>query len=111
MNTVTITDDTLVVEPQGLDKVWALTRELRIPLGHVRGATVDPGAARDYKGLRNPGLGVPGVKWAGTFTLDRTLASWLGGYLGLAATTAGAHVSFTENSQGKAHIAHAGPLP
>jgi hypothetical protein len=48
---------------------------------------------------------------AGTFTLDRTLASWLGGYLGLAATTAGAHVSFTENSQGKAHIAHAGPLP
>lgn len=48
---------------------------------------------------------------AGTFTLDRTLASWLGGYLGLAANASGTHVSFTENSQGKAHIAHAGPLP
>ena len=76
MNTVTIIDNTLVVEPRGLDKFWALTRELRIPLGHVRGATVDPGAAHDYKGLRNPGLGVPGVKWAGTFTLDGERHFW-----------------------------------
>ena len=76
MNTVTIIDNTLVVEPRGLDKFWALTRELRIPLGHVRGATVDPGAVHDYKGLRNPGLGVPGVKWAGTFTLDGERHFW-----------------------------------
>ena len=76
MNTVTIIDNTLVVEPRGLDKFWALTRELRIPLGRVRGATVDPGAAHDYKGLRNPGLGVPGVKWAGTFTLDGERHFW-----------------------------------
>ena len=42
----------------------------------MRGATVDPGAPHDYKGLRTPGLGVPGVKWAGTFTLDGERHFW-----------------------------------
>lgn len=44
---------------------------------------------------------------AGTFTIDRTLASWLGGYLGLASTAGGSFVSFTENTLGKAHIGFA----
>lgn len=43
---------------------------------------------------------------AGTFTLDRTLASWLGGYLGLALTGTSRYLSFTENTQGKAHIGY-----
>ena len=76
MNTVTVTDGWLVVIPRGMDKLWSLTRELRIPLAHVQGATVDPGATHDYKGLRNPGLGVPGAKWAGTFTLDGERHFW-----------------------------------
>ncbi|MEO7330949.1 MAG: hypothetical protein ABI193_20410 [Minicystis sp.] len=42
---------------------------------------------------------------AGKFTLDRTLASWLGDYLGLASTSAGTFTTYTENSAGKAHIA------
>jgi hypothetical protein len=41
---------------------------------------------------------------AGTFTLDRSLASWLGDYLGIAATAKGLFSSYTENTQGKAHI-------
>ena len=41
---------------------------------------------------------------AGTFTLDRTLASWLGDYLGLAAAGGQSFVSFTENTKNKAHI-------
>lgn len=41
---------------------------------------------------------------AGTFTIDRTIASWLGAYLGVAAATGATFVSFTENSEGKAHI-------
>ena len=76
MNLVTISDGYLVVEPKGLDKFWALTRQLRIPLAHVRGATADPGAVHDYKGLRNPGLGIPGVKWTGTFTRDGERHFW-----------------------------------
>jgi hypothetical protein len=41
---------------------------------------------------------------AGTFTLDRSLANWLGDYLGVARTTAGVFSSYTENTAGKAHI-------
>ena len=42
---------------------------------------------------------------AGTFTLDRTLASWLGDYLGAAASGASTLALYTENSAGKAHVA------
>ena len=40
MNTVTIIDNTLVVEPRGLDKFWALTRELRIESAWLNPLTV-----------------------------------------------------------------------
>ena len=69
MNTVTLKPDHLVVEPTGLDKVWSFTRALQIPLAHVRGATADPGANDEPKGVRAPGLSVPG-KTAGTFYRD-----------------------------------------
>lgn len=75
MNTITLTDTCLVVEPKGLDKLWSFTRRLSIPLGHVRGATFDPGANEEPKGLRAPGLAVPG-KWAGTFTKDGDKTFW-----------------------------------
>ncbi|MEU7854512.1 hypothetical protein [Nonomuraea sp. NPDC049141] len=35
--------DTLVVEIEGLDKLWALKSRLTIPLANIRGATADPG--------------------------------------------------------------------
>jgi hypothetical protein len=41
---------------------------------------------------------------AGTFTLDRSLANWLGDYLGVAAVGKGVFSSYTENTAGKAHI-------
>lgn len=44
---------------------------------------------------------------AGTFTLDRTLASWLGDYLGAGSAGAASFFSFTENTQNKAHIGFA----
>ena len=75
MNTVSISADELVVEPQGLDKVWSLTDRLTIPLAHVRGATFDPGANAEPKGIRAPGLSVPG-KWAGTFIHDGEKSFW-----------------------------------
>jgi hypothetical protein len=48
---------------------------------------------------------------AGTFTLDRFLASWLGDYLGVTATVKGLFTSYTENTQNKAHIGFAHPTP
>ena len=75
MNTITISDSVLEVEPRGLDKLWSFTRKLVIPLAHVRGATFDPGANNEPKGLRAPGLAIPG-KWAGTFHRDGDRAFW-----------------------------------
>ena len=75
MNTVTVTDTQLRVEPRGLDKMWSFTRLLEIPLEHVRGATIDPGAASESKGLRAPGLGLPG-KWSGTWHQDGERHFW-----------------------------------
>ena len=75
MNIVTVTATSLVVEPKGLDKLWSLTRRLEIPLEHVRGATFDPGATHEPKGLRAPGLAIPG-KWAGTFYRDGEKSFW-----------------------------------
>ena len=65
MNTVRIEGDRLVVEPRGLDRLWALRRRIEVPLAHVAGATYDPGAHREPKGLRI-GTRLPG-KTAGTF--------------------------------------------
>ncbi|HZK36726.1 MAG TPA: hypothetical protein VFC57_07235 [Aeromicrobium sp.] len=75
MNTVTITNNNLVVEPQGLNKLWSFKRRLEIPLSNVRGATFDPGANSEPKGLRAPGLAIPG-KWAGTFHRDGEKSFW-----------------------------------
>jgi hypothetical protein len=75
MNNVTISTGTLTVEPVGLDKVWSFTNRLDIPLAHVRGATFDPGANDEPKGIRAPGLGMPG-KWAGTFYKDGETTFW-----------------------------------
>ncbi len=66
MNTVTVNQATLIVEPMGLDKLWSFKRRLEIPLAHVRGATFDPGINDEPKGIRWPGLSIPG-KWSGTF--------------------------------------------
>ena len=75
MNRVTITATTLVVEPRGLDKMWSFTRRIEVPLAHVRGATFDPGANHERKGIRSPGLAVVG-KWSGTFRKDGDRSFW-----------------------------------
>jgi hypothetical protein len=75
MNRITIGTSNLIVEPEGLDKVWSFTNRLDIPLDHVRGATFDPGANSEPKGIRAPGLSLPG-KWAGTFIHDGEKSFW-----------------------------------
>lgn len=75
MNVIALTEDELVVEPKGLDKLWGLRSELRIPLAHVRGATADPGVADEPRGVRSPGLAVPG-KYVGTFRRDGEASFW-----------------------------------
>lgn len=76
MAKVSIDGDSLVVEIEGLDKLWALKSRLIIPLANVRGATADPGIIKDPKGIRAPGAHVPGVITAGTFHIDGERVFW-----------------------------------
>ncbi|MDT5024664.1 MAG: hypothetical protein QOE61_1090 [Micromonosporaceae bacterium] len=76
MARLSINGDDLVVEIEGLDKLWALKSRLVIPLANVRGATADPGMIRQPKGFRAPGARVPGVITAGTFHLDGERVFW-----------------------------------
>ncbi len=76
MARVTVENDTLVVEVEGLDKLWALRSRLAIPLANVRGATHDPGIARDRKGIRAAGTYWPGVITAGTFHHEGERVFW-----------------------------------
>ncbi|MFC0598336.1 hypothetical protein [Streptomyces palmae] len=73
---VSIDNGNLIVEIEGLDKLWALKSRLTIPLAHVRGATADPGIAKEPKGLRSPGTHVPGIVTAGTFHVDGERVFW-----------------------------------
>ncbi|NUO97932.1 MAG: hypothetical protein HOV96_29370 [Nonomuraea sp.] len=76
MAEISIDGGNLVVEIEGLDKLWALKSRLVIPLSNVRGATADPGIVKEPKGVRAPGAHLPGVITAGTFHLDGEKVFW-----------------------------------
>jgi hypothetical protein len=77
MVTPTIVGDALVLEINGLDKLWSLRSRLEIPLTHVRSVKPDPGAARHwFDGLRLAGSHIPGLLTAGTFYQDGELVFW-----------------------------------
>jgi hypothetical protein len=76
MAIVTIRDEQLSIDIRSLDKLWALTSSLTIPLAHVRGATPDATIASEPKGIRGPGAHIPGVLVAGTFHQKDGLVFW-----------------------------------
>jgi hypothetical protein len=73
---VSIDGSDLIVEIEGWDKLWALKSRLTIPLANVRGATADPGMAREPKGVRVGGAQVPGVITAGSFRQHGERVFW-----------------------------------
>jgi hypothetical protein len=75
MAEVGIDGDQLVVEIEGLDKLWSLRSRLVIPLANIRGASADPDRA-GWKGLRVVGSHLPGVITAGTFRVDGEWVFW-----------------------------------
>ncbi|WP_413627958.1 hypothetical protein R4B61_01860 [Fructilactobacillus vespulae] len=66
-NKIEITDDFLIVTPQGINKLASFKDKIEIPLKNVFGASIDNEILDEYKGLRGPGTSLPGY-WAGTFT-------------------------------------------
>ncbi|MEU6067482.1 hypothetical protein ABZ864_24090 [Streptomyces sp. NPDC047082] len=73
---LSVADGKLIVEIEGLHKLWVVKNRIEIPLAEVRGATADPGMVREPKGLRNPGMHVPGMITAGTFYRDQDRVFW-----------------------------------
>ncbi|EEU20737.1 MULTISPECIES: PH domain-containing protein [Lactobacillus] len=71
-NKLSIENNNLIVEPQGLDKLWSLKNKLVIPLKHIAGATLDNTILFDKKGLRSPGTAALGY-YAGSFHLNNEI--------------------------------------
>ncbi|GAB4081897.1 hypothetical protein GCU67_09125 [Modestobacter muralis] len=76
MTAVEIVGDALVVTTTGLDRLGSLRRRITVPLTHVRGATADPGVAREPAGIRSPGTHVPRVVTAGSHRRDGEWTFW-----------------------------------
>src|SRR5258708_1911689 len=76
MAQVHIEGENLIVDIEGLDKLWTFRSRLTIPLSNVRGATIDPGIVNDRKGIRAPGTYVPGVIVAATYHSEGERVFW-----------------------------------
>jgi hypothetical protein len=78
MADVELTEDALIVHVRGLDRVFALTSRLEIPLSHVVGAEADAAVAQPppWKSLRLTATQIPWVVTAGTFYQDGERVFW-----------------------------------
>jgi hypothetical protein len=65
MTKVSIFSGKLIIDVQGLHKVWALKSRLEIPIEHV--SAVRRAADERVKGIRLPGTSIPGLITAGTY--------------------------------------------
>jgi len=74
---IDVTDDSLVVHIEGMDKLWSLKSRLEIPLANVVSAASASAEARNWlHGIRVGGSHVPGVITAGRFYSDGQLVFW-----------------------------------
>ena len=67
MTKVEIGSGHIRIDVEGFDKVLALRTSLEVPLEHIRGASLDPDALHEPRGLRLLGTSVPGLVLAGSF--------------------------------------------
>jgi hypothetical protein len=67
----------LMLEVQGLHKLWALRSRLEIPLEHIRRAYADPNPAMGwFQGLKVAGTDIPHVFRAGLFYQEGGSVFW-----------------------------------
>ena len=67
MATIETTPETLRVSLTRTEKVLGLLRDLEVPLSAVRSVAVVPDGLAAARGLRAPGLGLPGRRLIGTW--------------------------------------------
>lgn len=76
MVTVSVENSNLVMRVSGFSKLLTFKNEISVPIKHVRGITADPGAFDMPRGIRSPGISVPGVVYAGTFYHEGDKVFW-----------------------------------
>ena len=77
MTQISVSDNKLVVEMQGWDKLWALKSRLEIPIEHIKAVRADPDIAKSPgKGIRTLGTYLPGVITAGSFRQEGDRVFW-----------------------------------
>jgi len=65
---ISVSDDRIHFDVEGIDRMWALRSQLEFPLSHIRSVRVDPEAAKGWwHGIRLWGSNIPGILTAGTF--------------------------------------------
>ena len=67
MATVTLSADTLGVRFTSVEKLSGLVRDLDVPVASVIDARVENDGLSAARGIRAPGLGIPGVRKVGTW--------------------------------------------
>lgn len=68
MVSISVSDDRIRFDVEGIDRMWALRSQLEFPLSHIRSVRVDPEAAKGWwHGIRLWGSNIPGILTAGTF--------------------------------------------
>lgn len=77
MTTITVTPGRLHIGLTLLEKIGGLARDLDVPASAVRSVAVVPDGLASARGLRAPGLAIPGVRKIGTWRRrgERTLVS------------------------------------
>jgi hypothetical protein len=94
MATLTTTPHSLRVSLSRSEKLLGLLRDLEVPLSAVRAVEVVPDGLAAARGVRAPGLGLPGVRKVGTWRGrdGRTLVSVRRGQPGVRISLAGQRV-------------------
>lgn len=67
MTTINLTDTAVVVRFAWWEKLAGLVRDLEVPLSSVRAVELAPDGLAAARGLRAPGLGIPGRRKIGTW--------------------------------------------
>ena len=71
-----ISANNLEIRLSGMSALWTLKKSFTIPLKNVVGATYDPNAVSLPKGLRSPGLHIPRIITAGSYSLNGERHFW-----------------------------------
>ncbi|MGN6577166.1 MAG: hypothetical protein ACTHKG_15945 [Nocardioides sp.] len=67
MTTINLAGDRLQVRFRPLEKLLGLLSDLDVPTDAIGAVTVEPDGLAAAKGIRAPGLGIPGVRKLGTW--------------------------------------------